>query len=112
MKSKTIALLSLIFLLGLFAPSCNKASKAAPIIKDLYKGYRAASKKDAIRYLKWKNRIEQAERIYNNAYHTPCGTCNGYGVVYLVDDMGYPITDYAGNYQLQYCPACGGSGEY
>lgn len=91
--------------------SCGKASKAKPLLQKAYREYKAASKSDAVQYLKWKNRYEHAERIYNDAVSNPCTVCNGYGVVYLVNEYGYAITDYEGNYQFSFCPACGGTGE-
>lgn len=111
MKKIQITTGSLILLISLVLASCGKASKAKPIIEKAYKEYKAASKSDAVQYLKWKNRYEQAERIYNEVTTSPCGTCNGYGVVYLVDEYGYAITDYNGNYQFQFCPHCGGTGQ-
>ena len=111
MKIKSISLVSLVLLSATVLFSCGKASKAKPFIEKAYQEYKAASKNDAVQYLKWKNRYEQAERIYNDWVSNPCTTCNGYGVVYLVDEYGYAITDYEGNYQFSLCPTCGGTGE-
>lgn len=93
------------------ASSCNKAPKSVPVIKKAYDEIRAASKSDAIQYLKWQHRLEQAERVYNNLTVNPCVYCNGYGVVYQVDQYGNALIDYNGNYQIVFCPACGGTGE-
>lgn len=91
--------------------SCNKASKARPIIEKAAAEWRAASKSDAVRYLKTQNRIQMAEDIYNGyTSSTPCSTCNDYGVVYQVDTYGNIVTDYNGNVQYFFCPTCGGTG--
>lgn len=112
MKKTIVSSMALGIVCSLSFLSCGKASKAKPVIEKAYKEYKAASKSDAVQYLKWKHRYEQAERIYNEITTlSPCGTCNGYGVVYLVDEYGYAITDYNGNYQFQLCPYCGGTGK-
>lgn len=36
------------------------------------------------------------ELIGSSTSYSLCYTCNGYGV--LVDDYGYPVLDYTGNY--------------
>lgn len=107
-----------IVLIGLFAStlgltsSCKNASKAKPVIEEVVNSYKAASKSDAIRYLKTKNRMEMAEDLYNEiTAPDPCSTCNGYGVVYQIDSYGNPVTDYYGNIQFLYCPSCGGTGQ-
>lgn len=112
MEIKNVVAVVLAILFAGMLSSCRNVSKAKPVIEDIYKEYKAASKSDAVKYLKWKNRYEQAERVYNNTIHTPCGTCNGYGVVYLVNEYGQALTDYDGNYQFQLCPNCGGTGEH
>ena len=101
----------MILLSGMALLSCNKASKVVPEAKKLYQEYRAASKSNAIKYHKMKNNYERAQQIYEGLTDNTCNTCNGYGVVYLVNEFGTPITDYYGNYQYQYCPCCGGTGQ-
>lgn len=96
----------------LFIPTMSSCGgKGKRIGEKIYQEYKAASKSDAVQYLKLKSRFEQAERIYNDMVYSPCATCNGYGVVYLVDEYGYAITDAYGNYQFRFCPTCGGSGK-
>lgn len=92
--------------------SCKNASKAKPIVDEVVNSYKAASKSDAIRYLKMQNRIQMAEDIYNDlTAPNPCSTCNGYGVVYQIDPYGNAVRDYYGNVQFFYCPTCGGTGQ-
>ncbi|MBQ2980142.1 MAG: hypothetical protein IJE18_08565 [Bacteroidaceae bacterium] len=93
--------------------SCRNSSNTKLFVDKAVKEYRAASKSDAVRYLKTQNRINQAERLIDNYYSSSsCSTCNGYGVVYQVDAYGNVITDYYGNTIYYFCPTCGGSGNY
>lgn len=101
-----------VILLMLLIPTISSCrGKGKRVAEKVYKEYKAASKSDAVQYLKRKNQYDQAKKIYDGIFNSPCNTCNGYGVVYLVDAYGYAITDYNGNYQFQLCPHCGGTGE-
>ena len=91
--------------------SCKNPKPVGEAVKKFAKKYRAASKSDALRDLKFKHRFEKAQELYDNyTSSSPCGTCNGYGVVYQVDSYGNVITDYDGNTIFYFCPSCGGSG--
>ena len=101
--------LLLIVALSALSLSCNGFKKGA---RYAYKEYQAASKSDAVRYLKSQNRKQMAEDLYNDYIaSSPCSTCNGYGVVYEIDSYGNAITDGYGNVQLFFCPDCGGNGQ-
>lgn len=111
-KTLNIACIGILLVMLGMVCSCRNASKAKPVIEEVVNSYKAASKSDAIRYLKTKNRMEMAEDLYNEiTVPNPCSTCNGYGVVYQIDSYGNPVTDYYGNIQFLYCPSCGGTGQ-
>lgn len=75
------------------------------------KEYKALNKNQGIKYLKYKHRMETAkELIGSSTSYSLCYTCNGYGVLYLVNDYGYPVLDYAGNYTFTTCEDCSGNG--
>lgn len=111
---KVKAIVSVLMLSALMLCSCGgSASKARPAIEKAVRNYRAASKSDAARYLKMKNRMEQARNIYNEYFTSDlCRTCGGTGVVYQINEYGYVVTDYYGNTIFYFCPICGGSGQY
>ena len=112
MKAKHLFLLALVSISAIAFSSCKNASKAKPLIEDVVKSYKAASKTDAVRYWKARNRVDMANKIYDGYIApTPCSTCNGYGVVYQIDAYGNAITDYYGNIQYFYCPHCNGTGK-
>ena len=91
--------------------SCKNPRPAEEAVKTMVKKYQAASKSDAVRYLRYKHKYEQAQELYDDYMSSsPCGTCNGCGVVYEVDSYGNVITDYDGNTIFYFCPTCGGSG--
>lgn len=104
---KKIPILILCVLVLTSISSCRKDS--SKVVKSI-KEWRAASKSDAIQFLKWKHRFEQAEKVYNNMIYSPCSTCNGTGVVYQIDPYGNIVTDYYGNVQYFWCPSCAGTG--
>lgn len=108
MKLKKVFLFIIVSLAATAFISCGGKAKS---VERIIQEYKAASKSDAARFLRLQHSHERAERLYNNLISNPCVSCNGYGVVYLVDNNGFPITDYAGNYQFMFCPTCGGTGE-
>lgn len=111
MKAKFLSLLALASISAITLSSCNNPSKVKTVIEKGVKSYKAASKTDAVRYLKAKHRMEMANDIYNGYIAPlPCSTCNGYGVVYQIDAYGNAITDYYGNILYSYCPHCNGTG--
>ena len=82
-------------------------------------GCRGSSGKKAIEYgekaIKAWKKVPQPERSKVNRavleQLNRCTTCDGYGVLCLVDQYGNPIYDYNGNLQLTSCDDCGGTGK-
>lgn len=112
MKAKRLCLLMFVTASAIAFSSCKNVSKIKPLVDDVLKSYKAASKTDAIRYLKAKNRMDIVNRIRSgHIVPTPCSTCNGYGVVYQIDAYGNAVTDYYGNILYFYCPHCNGTGK-
>lgn len=106
---KFVFFVAIILLTG-FCVSCRNSSKAKRFVEKAVNEYRAASKSDAVRYLKTRNRINKAKELLDNyTSSSSCSTCNGYGVVYQVDIYGNVITDYYGNTIFYFCPECGGA---
>lgn len=86
----------------------NQAKKTLDIVR---KEYKALNENQGVKYLKYKHRMETAkELIGSSTSYSLCYTCNGYGVLYLVDDYGYPVLDYTGNYTFMTCEDCNGNG--
>lgn len=105
---KFSSVLVLFAAIALCLPSCkpNQAKRAA---EQIYKEYRKVSEHDGIKYLKAKNCMRQLENVYNQI--NVCSACNGYGIVYHVNEYGYYETDYNGNPLLFTCDKCGGDGK-
>ena len=101
---KITFLVAIVLSMGLCV-SCRNTSKTTDFVKKAVNKYRAANESDAIRYLKMRNRINQVEKLINNNT-SYCSTCNGYGVVYQIDEYGNVITDYYGNTIFYLCPSC------
>lgn len=91
--------------------SCNgkTAKTTGRVVKEAWQEYRKVSQSNGVRYLKAKNKLEQIDNAINR--YNVCDACDGWGVVYHVDNYGNIITDYYGNPALFTCDYCGGSGK-
>lgn len=90
---------------------CKNPKQAKTVINAAVKEYKALNNTPGVRYLKYKNRMETVKEWLNTEpSYSLCYKCNGYGVLYLVDDYGYAILDTYGNYILETCHACDGNG--
>ncbi len=90
---------------------CKDARTTKKVIDTVRKEYKALNSNNAYKYHKYKHRYETAKKYINNSNQTHlCGTCNGYGVLYLIDAYGNAITDGYGNFQFTSCSNCGGNG--
>lgn len=77
--------------------------------KTLIKEYKAMNESEAMRYFRTVNKLQRLEDIYNS--YSRCSQCDGYGVVYAVNEYGYLNCDNYGNPYVYTCPQCGGSGK-
>lgn len=105
MKHSLLLLLATCLLVGC---KPNQTKKALDIVR---KEYKALNENQGIKYLKYKHRMETAkELIGSSSSYSLCYSCNGYGVLYLVNEYGNPILDYNGNFTFTTCQDCGGNG--
>lgn len=108
---KKFSLLVVILACAFCFSSCNgKSAKTTErVVKEAFQEYRKVSQNDGVRYLRTKHKLEQIDNAINQ--RNVCHTCDGYGVVYHIDNYGNIITDYYGNPALFTCDQCGGSGK-
>lgn len=102
--------------------SCNKASKAKPIIEKVIEREGAQVEKSAIKeaeeFSARRKRVSRPRHhsLGDDSYSQPsstyiqCSQCNGAGAVYIIDYYGNIQYDYYGNPMITQCTNCGGAG--
>lgn len=96
-----------IMLLGLVSCKGSSSKKVIDVGKSIYKAYKeipapARNKLNGIIRSEVTNQFAPGQ--------VQCPACGGYGILFLVDDFGYPIYDYNGQIQTCLCSNCSGQG--